>query len=115
MYLAKTGSESNFVTNWISWTLQTAKKLHLIDSHSAASRKLQFKLAEMNLIDFWSRKEKKCGLLSSYSWSSALLRLPLWKDIFRNDTSQNETHAESDAVHFKMTYGYAYQPPFKLV
>jgi len=27
MYLARTGSESNFVTNWISFTLHTAKKL----------------------------------------------------------------------------------------
>jgi len=42
MFRAKTGSESNFVT----------KKLHLIDSHSAACRRLRFKLAEMNLIDF---------------------------------------------------------------
>src|SRR6218665_2843055 len=52
MYLAKTGSESNCVTNWISLTLQTVKKLHMIDSHSAVCRKLRFKLAEMNLIDF---------------------------------------------------------------
>jgi len=102
MYLAKTGSESNFVTNWISLTLQTAKKFHLIDSHSAACRKLRFKIAEMNLNDSYIIKEKKYCLLSSYSWPSALLRLPVWKGIFRNDTSQNETRAESEAVHFKM-------------
>jgi len=65
-------------------------------------RKLRFKLAEVDLIDFCIMKEKKYGFLSSYSWSSALLRLPVWKGIFRNDTSQNETHAESEAVHFKV-------------
>jgi len=92
----KTGSESNFVANWISLTLQTAKKLQLIGSH----RKLRFKLPEMNLIDSCIMKEKKYGLLSSYSWFSALLRLPIWKGIFRNDTSQNETHAGSACSSF---------------
>src|SRR6218665_885651 len=41
--------------------LQTANKLQPIDS--AACRKLRFKLAEMNLIDFCILKEKKYTLL----------------------------------------------------
>jgi len=55
----------------------------------------------MNLTDFCIMTEKeyalvsRCqGCMSSYSCPSALLRLPVWKGIFRNDTSQ---------------------PPFKLV
>src|SRR6218665_3384698 len=61
MSLAKTWSESNFVTNWVSSTYRD--KLQLSDS--AACRKLQLKLAEMNLIDFCIMKEKKYALLES--------------------------------------------------
>jgi len=39
------------------FNLQAAKKLQLIDS--AACRKLRFKLAEMNFIDFCIMKEKQ--------------------------------------------------------
>ena len=59
MSLAKTWSESNFVTNWVSSTY--TDKLQLIDS--AACRKLQLKLAEMNLIDFCIMMDKKYALL----------------------------------------------------
>jgi len=81
---------------------QTGRSYRLIDR--AASRKLLFKLAAINLTDIllWRRRRfARCqGCMSSYSRPSELhvLRLPVWKGIFRNDTNQNETHAESVPV-----------------
>jgi len=47
--------------NFFDLGYRHAKKLQLIDS--AACRKLRLKLAEMNLIDFCIKKEKKYALL----------------------------------------------------